>query len=281
MEWEGREESENVEDRRGMGRGAGIAIGGVTGVVVLVLALLLGIDPGKLGLGGGGGGGGPGGPQNAPPAQERPEEAKLAHFTKVIFGDTERVWTEVFRKQLNKEYRKPTLVLFRDETATACGEGQSAMGPFYCPPDSTVYIDLSFFPLMDRKLQAPGDFAHAYVVAHEVGHHVQKLLGYSSGGDRHQGSVRLELQADYLAGVWAHYGDEKYHFLQPGDVEAAMNAAHQIGDDYLQKRAGRPVSPENFTHGSSKQRMKWFMEGLRTGSIEGAKQLFDLPYDRL
>jgi predicted metalloprotease len=190
---------------------------------------------------------------------------------------------------MGKTYPKPTLVLFSGQVESACGLADTAVGPFYCPGDSKVYIDLSFYRDMERKLGAKGDFARAYVVAHEVGHHVQRLLGYSARPDRrfpeerenHERSVRLELQADYFAGVWAHYGEEKYHFLEPGDIESAINAAQKIGDDRLQKMATGRVMPEKFTHGTSRQRMKWLNEGLKTGDISGAARLFELPYNRL
>jgi predicted metalloprotease len=284
MEWEDREESSNVEDRRGIGpKGLAVGGGGI-GIVIVIVALLLGVDPRKF-LGPGG---------VAPVAQQNgqpdPQEEKLAHFTKVIFGDTERVWDEQFRK-MGKQYRKPTLYLYTAEVQSGCGFTESSVGPFYCPADEKVYIDLSFYRDMERQLNAPGDFARAYVVAHEVGHHVQNLLGYSaraekgrrSGNDleAHHASVRLELQADYLAGVWAHYGQEKYHFLQRGDIESALNAANQIGDDRLQRKARGTVNPDTFTHGKSEQRMRWFKAGFDSGDIAGAAKLFDLPYERL
>src|SRR5262249_31280058 len=219
-----------------------------------------------------------------------PEEDELASFTKVVLHDTEVVWEDEFRR-LGKTYPKPTLVLFRDEVESACGEAESAVGPFYCPGDSKVYIDLSFYRDMQRKLHAPGDFARAYVVAHEVGHHVQRLLGYAKRVDeaRRTGSkaqanrmsVRLELQADFLAGVWANRAQQKFNFLEKGDVETALNAAFQIGDDRLQKQARGYVVPDSFTHGTSKQRMRWFQEGFKTGDVKRAHLLFDLPYDEL
>jgi predicted metalloprotease len=277
-----REESENVEDRRGLGVKGGLAIGGVGGIIVLLVCLALGVDPQQF-LGGQGGAQG----NDPAPQAADPEEEKLAHFTKVIFGDTERVWGEQFEK-MGKVYEKPKLVLFSGQVESACGLADAAVGPFYCPGDANVYIDLSFYRDMDRKLGAGGEFARAYVVAHEVGHHVQRLLGYSTKPDRrfpdeteNERSVRLELQADYFAGVWAHYGDEKYHFLEPGDIESAINAAKQIGDDRLQKQATGRVMPEKFTHGTSKQRMKWLNEGLKTGDVKGAKALFDLRYNQL
>jgi predicted metalloprotease len=293
MEWEGREESENVEDRRAFGRKAGYAIGGLGGLVVLVIALFLGVDPQKLmGPGGlAGGAAGPGGPaadQQAPPAD--PEEERQARFTKVIFHDTEVVWGDLF-KNMGKRYENPVLVLYSGQVDSACGMAEAAVGPFYCPGDSRVYIDLSFYRDMERNLHAPGEFARAYVVAHEVGHHVQRLLGYSRLVDQarrtmgkaeyNKMSVRLELQADYLAGVWAHHGQEQFKFLTPGDVESALKAAFEIGDDRLQKKARGTVVPDAFTHGTSKQRMRWFKEGFETGDVNGAGRLFKLDYQDL
>lgn len=282
MKLDDREESENVEDRRGLGKKAGIAIAGGGGLIVLIICLVLGVDPQQF-LGGQGGA--PGNEQPVPTAD--PAEEQMAHFTKVVFGDTERVWDEQFRK-MGKEYVKPKLVLFSGQVESACGQAEAAVGPFYCPGDGNVYIDLSFYRDMESKLHAGGDFARAYVVAHEVGHHVQHLLHYSTKADsRHPGetenqrSVRLELQADYFAGVWAHYGDQKYHFLEKGDLESAINAAKQIGDDRLQKQARGYVMPEKFTHGTSQQRTKWFQQGFKTGDIGGARALFDLPYNEL
>jgi predicted metalloprotease len=275
MKWEGREESENVEDRRGLGK-TGLAIGGVGGLVVLVIALFLGVDPQKLlGPGGAGPGGEPG-----PSAPADPEEERMAKFTRVIFHDTEVVWTEQFQK-MGKHYEKPTLVLFSGQVDSACGQAGASVGPFYCPGDAKVYIDLSFYKDMERKLNAPGEFARAYVIAHEVGHHVQHLLGYSKRGRGNEGSVRLELQADYLAGVWAYHGQKKFNFLEKGDVESAINTAYQIGDDRLQKRAQGYVVPEKFTHGKSEQRMRWFKRGFETGDVGKARLLFDTPYSEL
>jgi predicted metalloprotease len=187
---------------------------------------------------------------------------------------------------MGKQYQKPVLVLFSDQVDSACGTADAAVGPFYCPGDSRVYIDLSFYRDMERKLNAPGEFARAYVIAHEVGHHVQRLLGYSARVDsarRAEGraesnkmSVRLELQADFLAGVWAHHGQKRFHFLEPGDIESARHAAFEIGDDQLQKKARGYVVPDTFTHGTSRQRERWFQEGFRTGDVDRARLLFDL-----
>ena len=283
MQWESREESSNVEDRRSLAP-AGLAVGGGS-ILLVIIALIFGIDPRKV-LGPGGPGA-PGAPE-APLIERRgpsgPEEERLFKFSKVIFHDTEVVWDEQFRK-MGKSYTKPTLVVYSGETNTACGEGQAAVGPFYCPLDSKVYIDLSFYRDMERKLNAPGEFARAYVIAHEVGHHVQHLLGYSKqsrrGDDQHRMSVRLELQADYLAGVWAHYAQEKFHFLEKGDLESALHAAFEIGDDRLQKKGRGYVVPDSFTHGTSKQRMRWFRAGFDTGDVDGARKLFELRYEEL
>jgi uncharacterized protein len=290
MKWEGREQSENVEDRRGMTGRAGMAIGG-SGLLILLIATLLGFDPRQVAQFIGGGNPGAAGQQQRDPNwRPSPQEEKLADFTRTIFRDTEIVWDDLFTK-MGKRYVKPTLVLFGGEVASACGMADAAVGPFYCPGDSKVYIDMEFYTDMQRKLNAPGEFARAYVVAHEVGHHVQRLLGFSEkadsvrargdAGESNRASVRLELQADYLAGVWAYHGQKRFNFLEPGDVESAINAAFEIGDDRLQKKAVGRVVPEKFTHGTSKQRQKWFMLGLKTGDVNQARQLFDLPYGEL
>jgi predicted metalloprotease len=293
MKLDDREESTNVEDQRGRGKTVGMVAGG-GGILAIIVALLLGVDPRQLFNPAGPGPGpanqgGPGGDEESERKAD-PEEEKMAHFTKVVFHDTEVIWDEQFRK-MGKRYRKPTLVLFTDQVKSACGLADAAVGPFYCPGDGKVYIDLSFYLDMQKKLNAPGDFARAYVVAHEVGHHVQNLLGYSARVDeaRSRGSkaeanrmsVRLELQADYLAGVWAHYGQEKFKFLEKGDIESALNAAFEIGDDRLQQKARGRVVPDSFTHGTSKQRMRWFKQGFETGDVDDASQLFDLRYDEL
>jgi predicted metalloprotease len=279
MEWEGREESSNVDDRRGLGGPVGV-IGGLGGLVLLLIGLAFGVDPQRLAK--------LAAPRNDPAQQRRPldpREERLASFTKVIFRDTEIVWDDLFR-QAGKTYTNPTLVLFTGQVNSACGSADAAVGPFYCPADGDVYIDLSFYDDMERKLNAPGEFARAYVIAHEVGHHVQRLLGYPKRGGRenetaNEQSVRLELQADFLAGVWAHYAQQKFHYLQPGDVDSALRAAFEIGDDRLQKRARGTVVPDSFTHGTSKQRMRWFKDGFKTGDVNRAALLFKLPYDQL
>jgi predicted metalloprotease len=222
-----------------------------------------------------GGGGMPPAAQQAP-AQAPPANDKVASFVSTVLGSTEDVWNAQFRAA-GGAYQAPGLVLFRGATRTACGQGQSAMGPFYCPADQKVYIDLGFFDTLDRRLGAPGDFAQAYVVAHEVGHHVQRLLGITAKVDGMRGrvsqeqmnalSVRLELQADCLAGVWAHHSQKTKAWLEPGDIEEGMNAASRIGDDTLQRQSQGTVVPESFTHGSSAQRMSWFRKGLDTGSM--------------
>jgi predicted metalloprotease len=297
MKWEGREESGNVEDRRGMTPRTKMAIGGgAGGIIILLLALLTGGDLGRLGdIFGGGQQGGPQGPpvgqqDGKPPEPRDPAEERMAAFTRVVLRDTEVVWDDLFRK-MGKRYQHPTLVLFTDVVHSACGSADSAVGPFYCPGDSKIYIDLSFYKDMERKLNAPGEFARAYVIAHEVGHHVQRLLGYSARVDeaRRSGSkveanrmsVRLELQADYLAGVWAYHGQKQFAFLEKGDLETALNAAFEIGDDRLQRKARGRVVPDSFTHGTSAQRQRWFREGFKTGDVSRARLLFDLDYSEL
>lgn len=281
MRWQGREQSENVEDRRGMG-GRGMAtVGGGGAIVLVILGLLFGVDPAQL-LGPGGGGQ-PGAVQPIDPAEQ-----PLVEFSKVVFRDTEIVWDEQFRR-IGQQYQKPTLVLFSKQVNSACGMANSAVGPFYCPADSRVYIDLTFYRDMQRKLNAPGEFARAYVLAHEVGHHVQRLLGYSARAERmaaqdrsrNRSSVRLELQADFLAGVWAHHAEKKFKLLESGDLESALNAAFQIGDDRLQKQGQGYVVPDSFTHGTSAQRKRWFTAGFKTGDVRQAEQLFQLEYDEL
>lgn len=216
--------------------------------------------------------------QQAADVQLSPEEEEAARFVRVVLADTEDVWTALFREQ-GAEYTKPTLVLFTGQVQSACGFASAATGPFYCPLDRNVYLDLSFFEEMKRKFNAPGDFAQAYVVAHEIGHHVQNLLGISeqvqaqrrrlSEVEYNRLSVRLELQADYLAGVWAHHAQEKWQVLEPGDIREAIDAATAIGDDRLQRQAQGYVVPESFTHGTSEQRVRWFYKGLQSGDMLG------------
>ena len=273
MRWEGNRQSSNVEDRRS---GGGFGIGGGTiGIGTIVVALiggaLLGVNPLTL-LGILAGGSPAPQVQNAPapPANDR-----MAQFVSTVLADTEDVWKQQFAAG-GAHYGEPRLVLFRGAVRTACGAGQAAMGPFYCPADQKVYIDLSFYETLRSRLGAPGDFAQAYVIAHEVGHHVQHQLGITERVERARAagsaeanamSVRLELQADCFAGVWGHHAQNQRQILEQGDIEEAMNAASRIGDDALQQAAGRAVVPESFTHGSSEQRQRWFMTGLRTGSV--------------
>jgi predicted metalloprotease len=268
MLWQGRRESSNVEDRRGISGGQVAVGGGIIGVVVFVLNLLLGgnADVSQLPL--------PNQNQSLS-AEEQAQQDKEAQFVKVVLGDTEDVWGQLFSKA-GKQYEAPTLVLFNGATQSACGNASSATGPFYCPGDQKLYIDLSFYNELKDRFGAPGDFAMAYVVAHEVGHHIQYLLGLSDKMQRlrsqlseeeyNQYSVRLELQADFYAGVWAHYEQGK-GLLEENDIEEALNAANAIGDDRLQKEAQGYVVPESFTHGTSAQRMYWFKKGYDTGDM--------------
>ena len=270
MKWLGRERSGNVDDRRGMSRpAAGLGIGGI---IVVVIYMFLGGDSAELAniL-----------QQqqttNAPNTAVDPNDED-AVFVSVVLKDTEDVWEKIFREQFGKEYRKPTLVLFDGAVESACGFQQSATGPFYCPTDEKLYIDLSFYRLLKERFNAPGDFAMAYVVAHEVGHHVQHLLGTSdqvhqqrqqlSEKDGNKLSVMLELQADFYAGLWAHHADAMKGILEPGDIEEALTAASAIGDDKLQQQSGGSVVPDAFTHGTSEQRMYWFNKGYTTGTLE-------------
>lgn len=259
-------ESSNVTDSRGMGGKLAVG-GGAGGILLLVLGLIFGVD-----LGGGKRVAGPSGP---------PDEA-TAKFARQVLGTTETVWDEQFKK-LGKKYRPPHMELFTDSVNTGCGRAPSAVGPFYCPADEKVYIDPTFFNELEQKLGgSKADFSKAYVIAHEVGHHVQRLLGFRARADDNEDSVRLELQADYLAGVWAHYADKKYRVLEPGDVEEAIKSAKAIGDDRLQKRAGGFVHPEKFTHGTSRQRVYFFDRGLKTGdcSMATLQKFFDAPMGR-
>ena len=284
MKWEGNRESDNVEDRRGAGGGAGMPVfgGRSIGIGTIVIALLggwvLGINPLTI-LGALSGGGMPTAQvQQQAPAQRPPADDKMARFVSTVLADTEDVWSNLF-SQAGGRYQDPRLVLFRGATQTACGAGQAAMGPFYCPADQKVYIDLGFYETLKNQLGAPGEFAQAYVIAHEVGHHVQNLLGISEKVDQQRGrvsqaqynqlSVRLELQADCFAGVWSHHAQRERQILEKGDIELAMNAAAKIGDDALQRSAGGAVVPESFTHGSSAQRQRWFQKGLQGGSVKG------------
>ncbi len=301
MRWQGRRESDNVEDRRGddgmssggsglpglpgglgggFGRGGGgksIVGGGLGLVIIIVLSLITGQNPLQM-LGGGEDGSSLQGPSSQRSAYSgSAEEEELAGFVKVVLADNEDIWSEIMRRE-GHDYRLPKLVLFRNATRSACGAASSQTGPFYCPADEKVYIDLEFYQLMKDRFKAGGDFAMAYVVAHEVGHHVQHVLGISDKVHRAQQrlseeeanklSVKLELQADFLAGVWAHYDQQTKNILEPGDIEEALRCAEAIGDDRLQMQAQGYVSPESFTHGSSKERMYWFKRGFESGDLK-------------
>lgn len=280
MKWEGNRESDNVEDRRSDGGGSPIFGGRSIGIGTIVVALVggwvLGVNPLTI-LGLLSGGGGAPSVQQQSPAKAPPANDTLARFVSTVLADTEDVWTDIFR-QGGSQYRDPKLVLFRGAIGTACGTGQSAMGPFYCPGDQKVYIDLSFYDQLKNQLGAPGDFAQAYVIAHEVGHHVQNLLGISEKVDQMRGrvskveynrlSVKLELQADCFAGVWANHAQAARQILEQGDVESAMNEASKIGDDALQRAQTGQVVPDSFTHGTSAQRQRWFMNGLKGGTVK-------------
>jgi len=281
MKWEGNRESDNVEDRRSSGSsgrsglgGRGIGIGSIA--IALVVSYFLGISPmtvlNVLS------GGSPAPQTQQVDARKPPPDDAMAKFVSTVLADTEDVWTSVFT-QGGGTYKEPKLVLFRGATPTPCGQGQAAMGPFYCPADQKVYIDLEFYETLKTRLGAPGDFAQAYVIAHEVGHHVQNLLGISARMDQMRGraseaelnalSVRMELQADCFAGVWANHAQSARQLLEQGDVEEAMNAAAKIGDDALQRTNGGALVPDSFTHGTSAQRQRWFQNGLKNGSVKG------------
>lgn len=288
MRWEGGKQSGNVEDRRSM-KPAAVAAGGFGVLLVMIIASLMGLDPRKAqqlanNLGGAGG------RQQVEKRELSPEEVRTGEFAATILGFTEEVWGDVFAKS-GKKYVPPKMVLFSDAVATGCGNAPSAVGPFYCPADQTVYLDPTFFAELKQKMGgSDAEFSQAYVIAHEIGHHVQNLLGYSEIVDRkrqqrdprfNQYSVRLELQADYLAGVWAHYGQQKFNFVEKGDVEAALTSARAIGDDRIQKNSRGFTSPESYTHGTSEQRIKWFRLGLQTGDLNKLSDLFEMPYEDL
>ena len=284
MDLDGRRESTNVEDRRGMSGGAKAGLGGgIIGIIIAMVFAFMGGGNGGIDLGSVIG-------QMGNITQEQQvneqgevqyseEEQELAKFSKQILAGTEDVWSQIFREQGIGEYRDPKMVLYSGATSTACGQGQSAMGPFYCSGDQSLYLDLSFFMSMRQQLGADGDFAYAYVIAHEVGHHVQNQLGILGqahqqmaqyGRDTKQSneiSVRLELQADFFAGVWAYNDNKMFGSLEDGDIEEALNAAAKIGDDYLQKQAYGRTMPETFNHGTSAQRSRWLKKGLSTGDV--------------
>jgi len=273
MQWLGRRGSSNVEDRRGMSGGGIAAGGGILGIIIYVLYSFLGgnADPSQL-------------PQLSPQAQqttltaeEQKADDERAEFVKVVLAETEDVWNKIFGEN-GTRYAEPTLVLFRGAVSSACGNASAASGPFYCPGDSKLYIDLSFYQELQDKFNAPGDFAMAYVVAHEVGHHIQNMNGTAAKINRirqdagekeaNRYSVMMELQADFLAGVWAHHTQKMKNILEAGDIDEALNAANAIGDDRLQKKSTGEVVPDAFTHGTSAQRMYWFKKGYQTGDIK-------------
>ncbi len=289
MKWKGKRQSSNIEDRRGQSgsrRGGGglnpMLLGSLikllfskTGLVIVGIFLAFSFISGNnpLSLLGNFFGGGEGQTQSAVPYQGTREEDELADFSATILANTEDVWNVLL-----DDYREPTLVLFTGSISSACGSASSASGPFYCPGDEKLYLDLSFFQDMERQLNAPGDFAQAYVIAHEVGHHIQKILGITdkvqnlrgslSKTEYNQYSVRLELQADFLSGVWAHHSEKMSHMMESGDLEEALNAAFAIGDDRLQKQSTGRVVPDSFTHGTSEQRIRWFKKGFETGDLQ-------------
>jgi len=290
MKWKGRRQSDNVIDSRGKrtvgGAGAGMLLSfvgrrfGIKGI--LVMAAVIGVlwitglvDPSTF-LGGGV-------QTQSGPVETTPQEQERLDFVRVVLADTEDVWNGIF-SGYSEDYPEPQLEVYRGQVATACGTGQAQMGPFYCPSDQKLYIDLSFYDELEQSFNAPGDFAQAYVIAHEVGHHVQTLLGaaqkvHARRGqpDYNEWSVRLELQADYYAGVWAHHNQR---YLDPGDIQEAVRAANAIGDDAIQGRTRGKVLPHTFTHGTSEQRMRWFNRGLKSGGLE-ASDTFAMPYGDL
>jgi len=273
MRTEGRRTSDNVEDRRGMSSGGKMAVGGGIGTIVIALVvLLLGGDPTQV----------LNSSQEEPATESGPitttaEEDEMDNLVRVVLAGTEDVWTKIFQES-NMTYKKPTLVLFRDQVQSACGYASGAIGPFYCPGDQKVYIDLAFFDELKSRFGANGDFAIAYVVAHEIGHHVQNLLGTLDEVNNQRARmsevnanrllVRLELQADFLAGMWAHYDQQMFNSLESGDIEEAMNAAASVGDDVLQKRYQGRVIPDAFTHGTAAQRKEWFRRGYTSGDFD-------------
>ncbi len=276
MKLDGRRESSNVEDRRGMsgGKKAGLGIGGI--IIAMAIAYFTGGNPLEAGMQAAQQSLGANTEVNEGQREFTEEEQELAKFSTQILGGTEDVWTKIFQEN-GATYKVPTMVLYTGSTQTACGQGSAQMGPFYCSGDQKLYIDLSFFTTMKKQLGADGDFAYAYVIAHEVGHHVEYLTGILdkvhnqmaglSQTEANKLSVRLELLADFYAGVWAHHDNKRFGSLEDGDIEEAINCAEVIGDDYLQKKARGYAVPESFNHGTSKQRMKWFKLGLQTGDI--------------
>lgn len=281
MKWRGRETSQNVDDRRGGGR-KGAAFGGVA-IIIALIAYFVGGDPTQLMQVLQQQQAGQSEQTHTPTAAEN----ESAQFVSVVLKDTEDVWSKVFSEQLHENYAEPKLVLFTNEVQSACGFASAASGPFYCPADQQAYIDLSFYDELKNRFGAPGDFAMAYVVAHEIGHHIQNLLGISAKVQSQRGkisdeeynrlSVKLELQADFLAGLWAHHADKMKDVLEEGDIEEALTAANAIGDDRLQMEARGYVVPESFTHGTSEQRMYWFKRGYTTGDISQGDTFEEMP----
>jgi uncharacterized protein len=296
MRWRGQRQSDNIEDRRSMRSSSPLGLGGggggllrllpmvfkllgfKGGVVAILVIGAYGLFSGNLGsMLSGGSVSGSSLSEQSQPIKQSAEEQELVNFISVVLADTEQTWHQLFRR-MGSEYREPSLVLFRGSTKTACGFGQAAMGPFYCPGDQKVYIDLAFYDDLKKRFKAPGDFAQAYVIAHEVGHHVQTLLGISQKVQKAkrslnemQGnklSVRQELQADCFAGIWAHNADHSRQLLESGDIQEGLTAASAIGDDRLQRQSQGYVSPDSFTHGSSAQRMKWFQVGYKSGELK-------------
>jgi len=276
MRWESGRQSENVEDRRGVNMSRRVVGGGIGTVLLVLVALYFGIDPSiildqsQMTVPG------TSAPSQSEPYSASPEEKRLAEFVSVVLADTEDTWQTLFRG-MGKTYEEPKLVLFSGAVESACGTASTAVGPFYCPMDQKVYIDLRFYNDLKNRFGAPGDFAQAYVIAHEVGHHVQNLLGIaekvqslrsrSNETEANKLSVMMELQADCLAGVWAHHADRARKILEQGDIEEALNAASSIGDDRMQRQARGHVTPDSFTHGSSAQRVRWFKRGIETGNV--------------
>ena len=282
MKWTGRRQSGNVEDRRGMRPGRMAVGGGLGTIVILIIAALFGADPRDI-------------INNAPVQQTQenvpvdPAQEPMKQFVSVVLADTEEIWAQIFAQQ-NAQYQKPWVVLYSEAVESACGFATAASGPFYCPPDQKVYMDLTFFDELKSRFNASGDFAVAYVVAHEIGHHVQNMMGLTdqvhsmqgqvSQEEYNQMSVRLELQADFLAGVWAHHAQNRLKIIEPGDIEEALGAAAAVGDDRIQKQTRGTVVPDAFTHGTSAQRVTWFKRGFQTGDLSQGNT-FDLRYDEL
>ncbi len=284
MRWQGKEGSKNIEDRRGRNMKRGAAGVGIGTVIIALLFMLMGEDPQQI----------LNGAQQQAPTQQQTQtggqDDELAQFVSVVLKKTEDVWNKLFREQLGTRYREPNLVLFSGQVGSACGHASAATGPFYCPGDDKVYIDLSFYQELKHRFKAPGDFAMAYVVAHEVAHHVQNQLGVTAFVDKQRRilskkefnkmSVRLELQADFLAGVWVRHAQAMDNILEEGDLEEALNAAHAIGDDRIQKQSRGYVVPDSFTHGTSAQRIRWFKKGIQSGVIDDG-DTFSIPYESL